>query len=247
MGGRPLVLPHGGPNLGHLLGNLRDKYARLSRRPGRVRIIPTIIDCAAWSLPPEPDTAAPLILYSGGFGEQDDFVKLAHALACLKRQRVPFRMRFLGGKADIPGVQQLQAIVTELHLEDCVEVKGFCLADAVKREVAGANVLVNLRTNSIWSVSGLSTKLSEYLAAGRAVLTTNIGDNARYVEHLKSALVVSPEDPAEAVAAALKQALENPELRRRLGEGGRQAALKHFDMPVVQRTMAEALGPLRRT
>src|SRR5262249_54025382 len=127
------------------------------------------------------------------------------------------------------------------------ELKGFCPAAVVKQEIANANILVNLRTDSLWGKSGLSTKLSEYLAAGRAVLTTDIGDNARYVEHGRSALVVRADDPAEKVAAVLKQALEQPEWRRQLSEGGRQAALKHFDVPVVQKSMAEALSKLNRS
>jgi len=44
----------------------------------------------------------------------------------------------------------------------------------------------------------------------------------------------------------LKEALENRQLRLRLGEGGRQAALKYFDTRVVQKTMAEALQQLPR-
>jgi glycosyltransferase involved in cell wall biosynthesis len=53
--------------------------------------------------------------------------------------------------------------------------------------------------------------------------------------------VVRADDPAEKVAAVLKDALERPELRRQLGAGARQAALRHFDVPVVQKTMAEGL------
>jgi len=224
---------------------LKEKYARLSRHPERVRIIPTIVDCEAWKVPPEPETPMPVILYSGSFGEQEDIAKTTEALGVLRRQNIPFRMRFLGADPQLPGVPVLRTLVKSLGLEDCVDIKGFCVAEVVKQEVAQASILVNLRTNSIWSQSGLSTKLSEYLAAGRTVLTTDIGDNARYVENGKSAIVVSVDDSAERVAAILKEPLQDPALRRRLGEGARQAALRHFDVPVVQRKMREALGELR--
>ncbi len=221
---------------------LQEKYARLSGHAERVRIVPTIIDCAAWKLPSEPDTAAPVILYSGGFGDQDDMEKLMHALACLKQQNVKFQMRLLGARPELQRVKQLQFMVKELGLEQKVEFKGFCLSAAVKEEVGKANILVNLRNDSVWSRSGLSTKLSEYLAAGRTVLTSDVGDNARYVENEKSALVVSADDPAEKVAAVLRRAIEHPEWRRQLSEGARQVALNHFDLPVVQKIMAAALA-----
>src|SRR5436190_2727856 len=167
---------------------LEEKYARLSRRPEIVRIIPTIVDCNAWTLAPEPDHRCPVILYSGSFGEQDDTEKLVQALGYLKRQNVDFRMRFLGAKPELSQVERVKALAKEMGIADAIELKGFCPAAVVKQEVADANILVNLRTNSPWGRSGLSTKLSEYLAAGRAVLTTDVGDNARYVEDGRSAL-----------------------------------------------------------
>ena len=223
---------------------LQNKYAQLSGHPERVRIIPTIINCNDWSFPPEPDNVSPVILYSGSFGEQDDNKKLVGALGLLKKQNTSFQMRFLGADPALPGVRPILSLLKESALESCTQVKGFCVADVVKQEVSQANLLVNLRSNSPWSRSGLSTKLSEYLASGRAVLTTDIGDNARYVEHGASALVVSPDAPQEKIAGVIKGALENRELRLRLGAGGRQAALKHFDTRVVQKTMAEALSQL---
>ena len=224
---------------------LQQKYSKLSGDPERVRIIPTIINCDEWSMPPEPLTDVPLILYSGAFADQDDMEKLAQALEVLQRKGVPFRMRFLGARPELPRVQQLRSLVKQLGIESALEFAGFCPSDVVKREVANANILVNLRNNSIWSRSGLSTKLSEYLAAGRTVLTTDVGDNARYVENGKSALVVSPNDSAEKVAEVLKLAIERPQLRQQLGRGARQAALTHFDFPIVQRSMADALREIR--
>src|SRR6185369_10905232 len=141
---------------------LRAKYERLARHADRVRVVPTIINCKAWSMPPEPNHEVPLILYSGGFGEQDDMEKLFRALSYLKQQKIRFKMRFLGARPDLPRVQQSRCLASALGLEDSSEYLGFCLADVVKREVGNANILVNLRTNSLWGQSGLSTKLSEY-------------------------------------------------------------------------------------
>src|SRR5690242_21129958 len=110
---------------------LQEKYARLSGHPDRVRMIPTIIDCAAWKMPPEPLAPVPLILYSGGFGDQDDMEKLFRALAVLKQQQVRFRMRLLGARPELPRVQQLQSLVAQLGIGSNVEFKGFCRAAVV--------------------------------------------------------------------------------------------------------------------
>lgn len=223
---------------------LQQKYAELSGHPERVYIVPTIIDCDAWAMPPEPASEPPVILYSGGFGEHEDIEKLAAALGILRRRGVPFKMRFVGANPNLPRVQQLQSRVKELDLESSVTLRGFSPSSVVKEEIANANILMNLRTNSLWSKSGLSTKLSEYLAAGRTVMTTDIGDNARYVEDGISALVVSPDAPPETVADQLTRALRDRELRERLGRGARAAALKYFHVPVVQQQLAARLAEL---
>jgi glycosyltransferase involved in cell wall biosynthesis len=223
---------------------LQEKYVRLSGHPERVRIIPTIVDCKAWSLPSEPAHAVPILLYSGSFGEQDDIEKLVHGMSYLKSQKVIFRMRFLGADPGLERVRRLKSLVSALGIQDNIEILGFCPAEIVKQEVANANILVNLRTNSVWGRSGLSTKLSEYLAAGRTVLTTDIGDNARYVEHGRSALVVSPDSSAETIAGLLKHVIEHAEERQALGTGARQAALTHFDVPVVQKIISVGLAQI---
>jgi hypothetical protein len=43
---------------------------------------------------------------------------------------------------------------------------------------------------------------------------------------------------AKTVASFMKRALENPDWRRKLGQGAREAALTHCDLPVVQRIIA---------
>jgi glycosyltransferase involved in cell wall biosynthesis len=223
---------------------LQEKYARLSERPEIVRVIPTIVDCAAWNLPPEPAQHPPVLLYSGSFTEQDDIEKLTLVLGCLKRRKVAFRARFLGAAPENSRVQRLHSLLKTEQLTDAVELLGFQPAEVVKQEVAKANVLLNLRACSVWSRSGLSTKLSEYLAAGRTVLTTNVGDNARYVRDDESAIVVNPDDSPEHVAERLSRVLASADLRRKLANGARQAALSHFDIPVVQQRLAEALDQL---
>lgn len=225
---------------------LQEKYAALSGHAERVHIVPTIIDCNAWAMPPEPRNTPPVILYSGGFGEHEDIEKLTAALGILKQRGIPFQMRFVGANPNLPRVQKLQSDVRELKLESSVTLRGFSPSSVVKEEVANANILMNLRTNSVWSKSGLSTKLSEYLAAGRTVMTTDIGDNARYVQDGVSALVVSPDDPADRVADLLAKALQDPNLRTYLAAGAREAALRHFDVPVVQDHLSHLLERMTR-
>jgi glycosyltransferase involved in cell wall biosynthesis len=75
----------------------------------------------------------------------------------------------------------------------------------------------------------------EGMACGRAVVAIRDGGAAELFEDGVSALGCPPRDP-QSLAAAIARLIADPDLRRRLGQGGREAALARFD----RRRLAEA-------
>jgi glycosyltransferase involved in cell wall biosynthesis len=221
---------------------LREKYGQLCGDPARVHLVPTLLDTKAWVLPAEVETREPVLLYSGAFGEQDDFDGLLDALDLLRRQGRAFRLVLLGGQArDGERVAALRARVDALGLTPRVEWPGFVPAVQVRERIARANLLLNLRRDGVWSRSGLSTKLSEYLASGRCVVASAVGDVGRYVRDAESALVVRPGASGAQLAPVLASALGSLELRRRIGAAGREVARQSFDLAVGQRLLEPVL------
>lgn len=224
---------------------LKDKYERLVSDPARVHLVPTIIDCASWGCPPEPETEVPVLLYSGAFSEQDDMESLVEAMGLVAAEGLDFRAVMLGENRRSPdAVRAVQRRVGELGLNDRVRFPGFVPLAEVKQQICASNILLNLRRDGPWSRSGLSTKLSEYLASGRLVISSGVGDVPRYVTHGESALLVEPTFTTEEVAAALSRAIRDPALRRRLGQGGREVARTHFDVPVISHRLGDLLAGL---
>jgi glycosyltransferase involved in cell wall biosynthesis len=74
------------------------------------------------------------------------------------------------------------------------------------------------------------------------VVVTDVIGSRDTVEDGRSGLVVPPDDP-DALAAAVAQLLADPDLRRRLAEGGRARLAHRFDV----RRMAHRLGILYQT
>jgi glycosyltransferase involved in cell wall biosynthesis len=66
---------------------------------------------------------------------------------------------------------------------------------------------------------GLGVAALEAMAAARPVVASAVGGLAEAVEHERTGLLVPPEEP-EALAAALARLLEDPALRKRLGDAG---------------------------
>ncbi len=79
----------------------------------------------------------------------------------------------------------------------------------------------------------------EAMAAGKPVVCTELGTGTSYVNvHGETGLVVPPRDPA-ALAGAIRTLLGDPDLRRRMGERGRQRALQEFSAEVMAGRVAD--------
>jgi glycosyltransferase involved in cell wall biosynthesis len=211
---------------------LAKKYSDYAGQTG-VYLIPTIVDCHYWAVGQEPKTDTPKLLYAGCFGEQDEIEHVLDALLLLKQRGRSFRAAFLGSNRDLNRVREVRSGIEARGLKGVIEMKGFQPLDQVRRHIAESNILLNVRRDGIWSRSGLSTKLSEYLASGRVVVCTALGDVPRYLEHGRSAVLVPPTTTTSEIADAIDQALASPELRRRIGEAGRDVARRYFDIAAV--------------
>lgn len=225
---------------------LQEKYAALVREPKRVVIVPTIIDCAAWDAGAEKYPAVPVLLYAGAFGEQDEIENLLAAFAILRDEDRAFRVVMLGGNVRDPEpLKNAQRLTQTLRLTDRVSFPGFVPNAEVQRQISAANILLNIRRDGVWSSSGLSTKLSEYLASGRLVISSEVGEVRHYLSDEKNALLVSAQCTAPEIAQKIRQGLDSPERRRTIGRAGREVALVHFDLPVVMRTLGLMLEKIK--
>lgn len=224
---------------------LRKKYASLSGTPEKVHIIPTIIDCREWEFPDPEESRPPLLFYAGSFGEQDEMELILDALAALHEKGRRFRTVLLGDNIREPErVERLRHRIRDSRLSEFVEMPGFVSRAEVKRRMAEAHILLNLRCSGAWAESGLSTKLSEYLASGRLVVATDVGDVGKYLKNEESALLLPPRPSCGTLVDVLDRALMSAEMRRRIGRAGREVAERSFNLPVVAEKLEAVLANL---
>jgi glycosyltransferase involved in cell wall biosynthesis len=74
----------------------------------------------------------------------------------------------------------------------------------------------------------LALVLGEAMAAALPIITTSVGAHPEAVRHNENGLIVEPGN-SEQLGDALATLVENPRLRRLMGEAGRQAAEERFD------------------
>jgi glycosyltransferase involved in cell wall biosynthesis len=84
--------------------------------------------------------------------------------------------------------------------------------------------------SSLWE--GLPRVLPQAMATGLPIVATNIDGNAEAVEHGVNGFLVPTNDP-QAIAGAVEQLLENPDLAKRMGEVGRVRVQEFGDRRMV--------------
>lgn len=91
---------------------------------------------------------------------------------------------------------------------------------------------------------GFPITILEAMAAGKPVVTTNVGGCAEAVADGETGVVLPPEDP-EALAEALEYVLTRPDEARRMGEAGRRRVEEHFTVEAMVRKHIQVYARLR--
>jgi glycosyltransferase involved in cell wall biosynthesis len=76
----------------------------------------------------------------------------------------------------------------------------------------------------------------EAMAHGRPVVATPVGGTPELLVDGETGLLVPPRDP-QALAAALRRVLEDPELAARLGRAGRERVEREFTLEAMNARM----------
>ena len=221
---------------------LQDKYARLKGNSEDVVLLPTIVDCDAWGCREEEDTETPTVLYAGSFGLADPIESIIDSLSIVRNQGKRFRMVMLGDNLRDPmRINDIHGRIERLQLSSMVEMPGFVPAERVREHIQNANILLCIRKGGEFSRSGLSTKLSESLASGRMVITSDVGDVTRYLKHRESAMILPANATPSEITTSIGEGLHSFDLRRRVGAGGREAARRFFDFSSAKDILAPLL------
>jgi len=96
---------------------------------------------------------------------------------------------------------------------------------------------------------GLPRSIIEAMMAGLPVVATRVGGVPELVADGVTGFLVPPRDP-DALAEALQKLIADPELRRRMGQAGREKALKEFTLGRMlretERVYREVLGSQKK-
>ena len=105
-------------------------------------------------------------------------------------------------------------------------------------------MLVLARPDNKQSEAGFPTKLGEYLATGKPVVVTRVGEIPEYLKDQENAFIASPGD-AHNFAMKMKQVMNNYDDALKVGHKGQQLALTTFNSTYQGLKLAEWLKHLK--
>lgn len=161
---------------------------------------------------------------------------LLHAAGRLHREGRGFKLLLTGNMDHNP---ELVDLLEKLDLKKHVVLTGFLSREELITAMSTADILVEPKTAHEQNLAAFPQKLAEYLAMGRAVVASAIGDIPRYLRDHDNALLCPAGDEV-ALARALRELLEDGSLRQKLSQRARETAVQYFDCVKIAATVAAA-------
>ena len=169
------------------------------------------------------------ICYTGGLTEENGIGYLSDAAA------------ELGVRLLLAGWFEPEELEREtLAKSDCIRYLGAVDRQTVLRILAGTKIgaRISLDEGQNYSCDTFGNKVHEYMLAGIPALVSDSPFEKRMIDTYQFGLYVDPCD-TEAIKAAIRRLLDDPDYARQLGENGRRAALERFNWTTQETALLE--------
>jgi len=192
--------------------------------PGRVFYLPNGVELVSDGLRPMAarEESSPLLLYTRFW--EFSLSEVSALLAAIHRARPAARLMVIG-RGEHGEEQQLLALAERDGFRSLLDYRGWLEPAHIPTTLAEAAIALVPARDTLINRARCSAKLLELMAAGLAIVASDVGEARSFIEHEVSGLLIAPGDPA-AFAAAVVQLLDDGALRQRLVKGA-QAVVAH--------------------
>lgn len=208
----------------HLKGKLSAIFKDLSK----VVYIPVTVDLEKIKYNPTNRLIAEKVFYGGSFGKKDGLDVLITAFSRLSKEFPQAELILTGKGENKNDFNEILELIESSEAATKIKYLGFLSSEEYLKVLSDCDVFCVTRNNSKAANTGFPSKLSEFLAAGKAVIASSVGDVGTILRHQENALLVPPED-GQAMYMALKQIFSDNSLIELLGREGRKSAELNFD------------------
>lgn len=203
---------------------LKDFFVKQLNVKIPVELIPVSSNLKAESKSKEKFHSPLKISYTGSFAKKDGLQFLINAFN-------EFSKKFTDSQLLLTGIGNNPQKLVEDSKNSKIKYIGYLSDEEYYNFLLDADILCMTRLNTKFANAGFPFKLGEYLATGNPVVVTDVSDISDYLENNIDAKIVPPEN-SHALCAALTEYAEDFKAASKIGERGKEKALKFFNYQI---------------
>lgn len=193
--------------------------------------VPILVDYDKYDLPDNSiNVSQPFIFHSGTLTEQKDGILGAIEAFGIAVNRIEKKIHFIiaGKKESSPHLNEINELLNKYNIRSRVHFIGYLPYEKLKKPLSEASLVVLNKYPTQQNHYGFSTKLGEYLAAGKPVIITRVGEAINWLSDGINAIIIEPNN-SNLLANAIVDAFSNVDKCRRMGQQAKLLCKKSFD------------------
>ncbi|MEL7339143.1 MAG: glycosyltransferase family 4 protein, partial [Bacteroidota bacterium] len=172
--------------------------------------------------------AEPYFLYCGSSSYAEVVFFIVDAFRSLRFAERQHHKLYLVIGGDQAGQEQIQTYIEQAGLSEEVRMFSDLAYDNLVQYYKGAAALLIPLRPSPQDEARFPHKIGEYLASGRPLITTNVGEVSHYFTDQKDALIATHYEVPD-YAEKMRFVIQNPQEASEIGQNGQSLGLANFD------------------
>jgi glycosyltransferase involved in cell wall biosynthesis len=205
--------------------------------------IPSTVDPSRFVQKSEKPIAKKYIGYFGSLTFKRDNIDLLINAFARFSQSHPDVFLVLGGFCTTDVKRQITELISNLHIEQQVVLMEYLTREEILRYIVHADTLVMTRSNDLEASASYPSKLSEFLATGKPVVTVNVGEISDFISDKVNGFLIEPGD-IDALTERLNFIFNNYQLAEKVGQKGKELTSGVFHYNYQSKRMIDYIHSL---
>lgn len=221
-------------------------YTPHTRRSCVIQKMPMTVDFGRFDLNTSNTEEVPYIFYAGSFSQKKDGVKsLIRAFQIIAKDMPELELWLAGGIKQTGEAEELCKLIVKYGLTDKVKLLGEVNRGEIPGYLTNAKILVLPRPDSIQARGGFPTKLGEYLASGKPVIATRVGEIPKYLSK-DEIFFISPDHIEKELAEKIRYIYDNYNDALVIAGKGKKKAYESFSIEANAEKVKELIVKIAR-
>lgn len=180
------------------------------------------------------------IVYVGNmYGDKDGVYDLVSAFFLIRDLYPNVRLILIGDNRKRKLMDRIYKLTKSENNHSQIIFTGKLSTEEIKYEFMKAYCLALSRPDNEQAKYGFPTKLGEYLASGKPVVITKVGDIPLFLKDGENAYLAEPSN-VDSISKKLQECLDNPLRARIIGEKGKELAHTSFNYKECTQMLVDA-------